>query len=124
MSTTARLLHEVVTLLAAHGPATAYRLRLLTEEKWGRAISPPLVYRALERLLSDGSVTRLPATRRFALCATTAEVKIVLSCERCGGVIMDEDARLAAGVRRLANRYGFRPRLGSVELLGRCMACL
>lgn len=79
--------HELVlnALQSATGPQTAYNL-LENLKKFG-INSPPIVYRALERLVERGAVHRIQALNAFVACNCSHDHEHALSvltvCGQC-----------------------------------------
>ncbi|MBZ9668520.1 Fur family transcriptional regulator [Mesorhizobium sp. ES1-3] len=90
--------------------------------------SPVQVYRAVKKLIQDGTVHKIESLNAFVLCAGPHAhgqgAAILAICERCGRVaeFCDDiiDRRLAEG----AGRQSFKIEAVSLELSGLCADCL
>lgn len=107
-----------------HKPVGAYEvLGKLAEEGWGSA--PPLVYRALTFLESQGLVHRLASINAFVGCAHGGEAHAAhfLICRACGVTVELCDDRLTQDLAQAAEKAGFVLEAPVVEISGRCRAC-
>jgi len=112
-------------LRRAGKPMRAYDLlRALREQG---IHSPPQIYRALDRLIEEGTVHRLESLNAFAACdchdGRGHGHAAFAICTRCGRTNEVHDAALEQVLRRLAEKQGFRTRSAAVELSGLCEAC-
>lgn len=114
-------------LLAEHGAMGAYDiLPHLAEE--GLGSQPPVVYRALDFLVSHGFAHRVERLNAFVACGGPDEehTPAFLICRACGAVA---EARLAAGtlpdgtLRHEADAAGFHVESAVVEVSGLCATC-
>lgn len=114
-------------LLAEHRAMGAYDiLPRLAEE--GLGSQPPVVYRALDFLVSHGFAHRVEQLNAFIACGGPDEdhTPAFLICRACGAVA---EARLAAGtlpggpLGREATAAGFRIENAVVEVSGLCANC-
>ncbi|WP_137178675.1 Fur family transcriptional regulator [Roseomonas sp. AR75] len=120
-------------VLDAPHPVGAYALLdQLRAERPGAA--PPTVYRALDFLQEQGLVHRVERLNAFVGC-TGPEAHHhcghghdhphqFLICASCGATAEICDDRVAAAVRDAARAAGFVPTRTTVEVEGRCAACV
>lgn len=89
--------------------------------------SPMQIYRALDRLVSDGSVHRIASLSAYAACATgrcgSDGVAVFAICTSCGRTIETHDPALGSVLARLARDQRFRMDSVTVELSGLCGSC-
>lgn len=112
-------------LRKAHAPLTAYQLlEALGREGFN---SPVTIYRALNRLVSEGRVHRLESLNAFvACCAPQAcyHVPIFTICRDCGSVQEVVQSELLDRLSAFASMSGFAVAEAFVELRGRCAKCV
>jgi Fur family zinc uptake transcriptional regulator len=114
-------------LLESHRALGAYELlERLSEE--GLGSQPPVAYRALDFLVSNGFVHKIERLNAFVACvdpeahdglAPTA----FLICTDCGAVGEAVDSEVTAGVGATAERAGFTVADAKVEVEGICPSC-
>ena len=105
-------------------PRSAYQiLAALRPEGFG---APMTVYRALEQLEAAGRVHRIESLNAWAACCRPAhsEAPVFLICQACGAVTETLDHALANALAALSARAGFTVEHTSVEIQGRCAACI
>ena len=111
-------------LLQQHRAMGAYDiLDLLRAEDLGS--QPPVVYRALDFLVSHGFAHKIERLNAFAACAHIGQdhTPAFLICRACGGVA-ETHADPARGVLRQAfGESGFRIEQAVLEALGLCSSC-
>lgn len=94
--------------------------------------SPPTVYRALKRLISDGKVHRIESLNSFVACRHARDAQRgsvhergvgFAICDRCGSV--DEFVDPVVGERLDADlsARAFLPRALAIEVRGLCAIC-
>jgi Fur family zinc uptake transcriptional regulator len=109
----------------ARKPLSAYDLLSLLRDAGLR--SPLQVYRALDRLIADGSVHKIESTSTFAVCAHDncgAQGHAIFAiCTRCGETQELHDPRLDHLLRDLAGRHRFSTQGTVIELSGLCRNC-
>jgi Fur family zinc uptake transcriptional regulator len=91
----------------------------------GRRPAPPMVYRALEFLLTQGLVHRVESRNAFIGCAQpgTAHLPEILLCTECGGAAEVADGAMARALATQAAGLGFETHRQTIELSGRCADC-
>lgn len=113
------ILHE------AEQPLGAYPLLERLEQRLGRQVSPPTVYRALDFLMRERLVARLPSRHAFVPCANPTEPHrcVLLVCSGCGTAREIAAPGLTALVAGEADDAGFVWDQSTIELGGRCARC-
>jgi Fur family zinc uptake transcriptional regulator len=110
-------------LRASETPLTAYQL--LDALRPNGVQSPPIVYRALDRLVKAGSVHRLEQTNAFFAChGSHAGGAVVFAvCRACNRVEEWAVDGLVEAIDRAAARTGFSVSGRTVEVRGLCAHC-
>jgi Fur family zinc uptake transcriptional regulator len=89
--------------------------------------SPLQVYRALERLVAEGTVHRIESLGTYTPCSDAAcgsdGHAVFVICTRCGSTSETHDPSLDRLLQRLARRQRFVTRSTTVELSGLCETC-
>ena len=111
-------------LSASETPMTAYEL--LASLRDVGVQSPPVVYRALERLAKSGQIHRLEGLNAYFAChghhhGSTAAVFAV--CTHCKRVEEWSVEAIDAAFSTVANQMGFSVEGRTVELRGTCARC-
>lgn len=112
-------------LRQADRPLGAYEL---LRRLRGAGVHAPLqVYRALDRLIAEGTVHKIESASAYALCkhaGCSGEGHAVFAiCTQCGLAIETHDAAVTRLLAGLAHRLRFRVEATTVELSGLCEAC-
>lgn len=115
---------QIVKVMKAAGqPLTAYELieRLPSQ----RRPSPPVMYRALERLNADGRVHRIESLKAFVPCTHEGHAhEVVLAvCTDCKHVEEIEDHGLCRVVSNWQDASGFSAAQKTFEIMGQCKDC-
>lgn len=112
-------------LLQSHKALGAYEV-LEQLRKDGLGSQPPVVYRALEFLTAHHFVHRIESLNAFTACANTCgdHESMFLICQDCVTVAEAPMGVLAEQVDRSAGIVGFQVQSRTVEVFGRCPACL
>lgn len=115
----------VLALLRASAtPLTAYQI--LDALRPGGVQSPPIVYRALNRLLQAGHVHRLEQANAFFACHGAHEeggTVVFAVCRNCNRVEEWAVAGLDDALVKAATRTGFQMAGRTVEVRGLCAHC-
>ena len=108
------------------GPLSAYAILDLLRQEGFRA--PLQVYRALEKLVEQGSVHRLESRNAFVACQhddCTAHRAIAFTiCEKCDRVEEINDRALTNQLNQIAATTDFALSASTVELRGVCQGCV
>ena len=115
---------EIVKIMeAANTPLTAYELieRLPARHR----PSPPVMYRALDRLNADGRIHRIESLKAFVPCQSERHAhEVVLAvCADCRQVEEIEDHGLCRVVSNWEQTSGFHADHKTFEIIGQCGAC-
>jgi Fur family zinc uptake transcriptional regulator len=118
--------HERVfgILAKASAPMSAYEV--LDAARRHMITAPPTVYRALNRLISEGRAHRLETINAYIACAHDHHghgSAIFAICSNCGQV---KEISEPAAIKRLtaeAGANGFQVEHAVIELKGRCADC-
>ena len=111
-------------MLASHQPMGAYDiLAELNRLAGNERLAPPVVYRALDYLLTAGLIHRIESRNAFITCAhpghrSGAQFLICRDCERVAELEGRDDRLLAD-----AGRLGFAVDHSVVEITGVCADC-
>jgi len=109
-------------------PLSAYEIIDQLRDKGLTA--PPTVYRALNRLIEDGLAHRLESLNAFVACRHPhhhdrgAGQAVFAICDRCGSARELEQPEVVRLLGETAAGIGFALKEMTVELSGRCAACL
>ncbi len=111
-------------MLASHQPLGAYEI-LAELNRTGSTdrIAPPIVYRALEFLMTEGLIHRIESRNAFITCVhpgheSAAQFLICRDCEQVAELETSEQNLLAA-----ADNLGFAVDHSVVEITGVCARC-
>lgn len=118
---------EVVfeALTASPTPLTAYQI--LSALQPAGIQSPPIVYRALERLQKDGRIHRLEGLNAYFACHcdhSKAHGVIFAICETCQRVEEWPSDLLDRAIAEQAVKAGFKVASRTLEVRGTCARCL
>ena len=115
---------QIVDIMeTADMPLTAYDL--IARLPHTQRPSPPVIYRALDRLSTKGRVHRIESLKAFIPCRShghTHEVVLAV-CTDCNQVEEIEDHGLCGVVSRWQNTSGFSADQKTFEIVGHCKAC-
>jgi Fur family zinc uptake transcriptional regulator len=89
--------------------------------------SPIQVYRAIKKLVDDGSVHKIESLNAFVLCVGPhvhgRGTAILAVCEQCGRVTEFCDDVIDRRIAEWASRERFKIETISIEVNGRCADC-
>lgn len=113
-------------LAHAEGPLSAYDILDKLRDDGLRA--PLQVYRALEKLTERGLAHRLESLNAFVCCADvnchdSGTIAFAI-CEGCGKVEEFAEPAVEQRLQRWSRSSGFKPNGITIELRGRCKACV
>lgn len=114
-------------LKSSSSPLTAYAL--LDQLRPSGLRAPLQVYRALDRLIEQGSVHKLQSINAFMACCQSHDhghhhgVAGFAICDSCGQVSEFEDHDICHRLEDWANSTGFAVEKSAIELHGRCASC-
>ncbi len=110
-------------LQAAPGPLSAYEV--LDRMRQEKSVTPPTVYRALERLMNEGLAHRLESLNAYLACHHPHhhEVAAFAICRTCGAVTEFTDAAIETRLAGWSGARGFQTEKVTIELRGLCASC-
>ena len=105
-------------------PLSAYEL--IEKVRVKGVSAPPTVYRALQRLIDDGLAHRLESLNSFVACEHPHhQGKAVFAiCDACGTVKEFDSPAAVKSLQSWAGKNDFKVRSMTMELRGRCAACV
>lgn len=111
-------------LLAEHRALGAYAILERLQEE-GRRAQPPIAYRALDFLVSQGFVHRIERLNAFVACNCPQQdhPPAFLICRGCRKVAEIPDAGVENALGSVAGDAGFRIEKTSLEAEGLCPDC-
>lgn len=118
--------HSEKILAALRGigrPASAYDIQAELAKR--EHLAPQTIYRALERLIKEGSVHRVESLHAFVACAhgcCHGPFGFAI-CEQCGSVTELQEPGLDAIVQDWSQSAGFSVTETALELHGVCAIC-
>jgi Fur family zinc uptake transcriptional regulator len=90
--------------------------------------SPVQVYRAIKKLIEDGSIHKVESLNAFVLCvgphAHDRGTAILAVCQQCGRVTEFCDDTVDRRLAEWASHERFQIETTSIEVNGRCADCL
>jgi Fur family zinc uptake transcriptional regulator len=113
----------VEALKGAGRPVSAYEIIDRLRDK--ALLAPQTVYRALDRLIAQGSAHRLESLNAFVACAHLSHkgAAVFAICESCGTVEEFDEPRAVAALAAWAKKARFATRSMTLEIRGRCAEC-
>lgn len=110
-------------LQEAATPLSAYQVLAALRDQGIQ--SPPVVYRALERLEKAGNIHRIEQLNAYiACCGLKHDEQMVLAvCTECKRVEEWPASEAVAQIDQVAAEHGFRASHKVIELRGTCAAC-
>ena len=111
-------------LRKAGRPMTAYQL--IDAVRPQGISAPPTVYRALDRLIAEGSAHRLESLNAFVACThdhTHAGATVFMICDDCDKAEEISDPDVAVRLESRAREFGFQTQSTTIEMRGHCEAC-
>lgn len=108
----------------SHRPIGAYAL-LDRLGQSGRAAAPPTVYRALDFLLDQGLIHRVPSRNGYIGCTRPDQPHSgrILLCQGCGQASELDSPALDQAIATASAAQGFLPHHHILEIEGLCPAC-
>jgi Fur family zinc uptake transcriptional regulator len=105
-------------------PVSAYELIDSLREK--ATLAPQTVYRSLDRLIADGQAHRLESLNAFVACRHPAHegTAVFAICDDCGVVTEFDEPVAVERLRAWAKKAKFAVGQLTLELRGRCRACV
>ena len=121
LNDTQRRVHRI--LAAASNPLSAYEV--LDKMRGKGAVTPPTVYRCLDKLIRKGLAHRLESLNAYVACKHPHhhEMAAFAICEACGAVTEFSDPQISDRLLHWSGNHAFRPKTMTVEVRGLCEAC-
>lgn len=122
LNETQRRVHRI--LAAASSPLSAYEV--LDRMRGKGAVTPPTVYRSLEKLIEKGLVHRLESLNAYVTCKHPHhhDMAAFAICETCGSVNEFTDSQISERLTQWSGAHDFSPRRVTVEVRGICAECM
>lgn len=111
-------------LKKAARPVTAYEL--IDAVRAAGISAPPTVYRALNRLITDGMAHKLESTNTFVACSHAHHndcAPVFVICDICGEAKEFDDATINTQLTQRTTELAFTVERTIVELHGICAKC-
>ncbi len=119
---------ELVLGALNHSPAPLSAYDILDRLRGDGLRAPLQIYRALDKLVERGLAHRLESLNAFVACADAhCHRKGLIAfaiCSSCGKVDEFADAVIEERLGGWASREGFKTERTTMEIRGRCAACL
>jgi Fur family transcriptional regulator, zinc uptake regulator len=121
LNETQRRVHRI--LAAARNPLSAYEV--LDKMRGKAAVTPPTVYRSLDKLIRKGLAHRLESLNAYVACKHPHhhEMAAFAICESCGAVTEFSDPQISDRLLQWSDAHAFCPKKMTVEVRGLCEAC-
>jgi Fe2+/Zn2+ uptake regulation proteins len=121
LNETQKRVHRILT--AAQNPLSAYEV--LDKMRSKGAVTPPTVYRSLEKLIEKGLAHRLESLNAYVACKHPHhhDMAAFAICEACGLVTEFTDSQIDERLTGWSDAHSFRPKKVTVEVRGLCGGC-
>jgi Fur family transcriptional regulator, zinc uptake regulator len=121
LNDTQKRVHRILT--AAQNPLSAYEV--LDKMRAKGAVTPPTVYRSLDKLIEKGLAHRLESLNAYVACKHPHhhEMAAFAICENCGLVTEFSDPSINERLSRWGDDHSFCSKKVTVEIRGLCEAC-
>lgn len=118
---TQRRVHRI--LASSSKPLSAYDV--LDKMRAEGAVTPPTVYRCLEKLIEKGLAHRLESLNAYVACQHPDhhDMAAFAICEQCGGVTEFTDEQLHSRLSQWSDGNAFSAKKVNVEIRGTCRLC-
>jgi Fur family zinc uptake transcriptional regulator len=110
-------------LVAAPNPLSAYEV--LDRMRGKGAVTPPTVYRSLDKLIEKGLAHRLESLNAYVTCRHPHhhDMAAFAICEECGSVKEFTDSQISERLAHWSESNAFSPKKVTVEVRGLCESC-
>ncbi|MCB5175101.1 MULTISPECIES: Fur family transcriptional regulator [Microvirga] len=110
-------------LVAAQNPLSAYEV--LDRMRSKGAVTPPTVYRSLDKLIEKGLAHRLESLNAYVTCSHPHhhDMAAFAICEECGSVKEFTDSQISERLSHWSDAHAFSPKKVTVEVRGLCETC-
>lgn len=124
LNDTQKRVHRILT--SARGPLSAYDV--LDKMRAKGAVTPPTVYRTLDKLIEKGLAHRLESINAYVACKHTHdhhhhEMAAFAICDSCGTVSEFTDAQIDERLAAWSDSNAFVPQKVTIEVKGLCGTC-
>lgn len=121
LNDTQKRVHRILT--AAQNPLSAYEV--LDKMRAKGAVTPPTVYRSLDKLIEKGLAHRLESLNAYVACKHPHhhDMAAFAICEVCGLVTEFSDPSIDERLTQWSDENAFCPKKVTVEIRGLCEAC-
>ncbi|WP_243369566.1 Fur family transcriptional regulator [Microvirga solisilvae] len=121
LNDTQKRVHRILT--AAQNPLSAYEV--LDKMRSKGAVTPPTVYRSLDKLIEKGLAHRLESINAYVACKHPHhhEMAAFAICENCGLVTEFSDPGINERLLQWGDENAFCSKKVTVEIRGLCEAC-
>ncbi len=112
-------------LSAFEKPASAYDIADAVSKAQGRRVAANSVYRILDLFVGSNVAMRVESQNAYLANAHPDCMHdcIFLVCDSCGSATHIDDDHLSEGVRKAAEKAGFKPVRPVIEVRGTCEDC-
>jgi Fur family zinc uptake transcriptional regulator len=110
-------------LVAAQNPLSAYEV--LDRMRAKGAVTPPTIYRSLDKLIEKGLAHRLESLNAYVTCRHPHhhDMAAFAICEACGWVREFTDSQISDRLSHWSEAHAFSPKKVTVEVRGLCESC-
>lgn len=110
-------------LVSAQNPLSAYEV--LDKMRAKGAVTPPTVYRSLDKLIEKGLAHRLESLNAYVTCRHPHhhDMAAFAICEACGSVREFTDSQISERLAHWSEVNAFSPKKVTVEVRGLCETC-
>lgn len=121
LNDTQKRVHRILT--AAQNPLSAYEV--LDKMRGKGAVTPPTVYRSLDKLIEKGLAHRLESLNAYVACKHPHhhEMAAFAICDNCGLVTEFSDPSINERLSQWSDDHAFCSKKVTVEIRGICEAC-
>jgi len=121
LNDTQKRVHRILT--ASQNPLSAYEV--LDKMRARGAVTPPTVYRCLDKLIEKGLAHRLESLNAYVACKHPHhhDMAAFAICETCGLVTEFTDGQISERLVQWSDGHAFSPKKVTVEIRGICEAC-
>ncbi|MGO4570398.1 Fur family transcriptional regulator [Microvirga sp. 2TAF3] len=121
LNDTQKRVHRILT--AAQNPLSAYEV--LDKMRAKGSVTPPTVYRSLDKLIEKGLAHRLESLNAYVACKHPHhhDMAAFAICEECGQVTEFTDSQISDRLIGWSEAHAFHPKKVTVEVRGLCETC-
>ena len=122
LNDTQKRVHRILS--AARNPLSAYEV--LDRMRAKGAVTPPTVYRSLDKLIEKGLAHRLESLNAYVACQHPHhhEMAAFAICEACGAVTEFTDLQINERLTLWSDVNAFAPKKVTIEVRGLCESCV